>query len=37
MWGDGALFRAEVAFSPDAIEARPDFPLGICLADGVMF
>lgn len=37
MWGDGALFRAEVAFSPDAIEARPDFPLGIYLADGVMF
>lgn len=37
MWGDGALFRAEVAFSPDAIETRPDFPLGIYLADSVMF
>jgi hypothetical protein len=37
MWGDGALFRAEIAFSPEAIEARPDFPLGIYLADGVMF
>jgi hypothetical protein len=37
MWGDGALFRAEVAYSPDAFEASPRFPLGIYLADGVMF
>jgi hypothetical protein len=37
MWGDGALFRAEIAYSPDAVETNPRFPLGIYLADGVMF
>jgi hypothetical protein len=37
MWGDGALFRAEIAYSPDAAESSPRFPLGVYLADGVMF
>src|SRR5262249_35850089 len=37
MWGDGAIFRAELAYSPDAVETSPRFPLGFYLADGVMF
>lgn len=37
LWGEGALFRAELAYSPDAVEANPSFPIGFYLADGVMF
>jgi hypothetical protein len=37
MWGESAVFRLELAFSPDAVEANPRFPIGLYLADGVMF
>lgn len=37
MWGEGALFRVELAYSPDSVRANPSFPLGLYLADGVMF
>ncbi len=37
MWGESAVFRLELAFSPDAVEANPRFPVGLYLADGVMF
>jgi hypothetical protein len=37
LWGESALFRIEAAYSPDAVEANPNFPLGLYLADGVMF
>ncbi len=45
-WGAGgalfiqlneALFRAELAYSPDAHEVSPSFPFGFYLMDGVMF
>jgi outer membrane protein assembly factor BamA len=36
-WGQAAIFRAEVAYSPDAAALNRGFPLGIYVADGVMF
>jgi hypothetical protein len=36
-WGEAAIFRAEVAYSPDAISENPRFPVGIYVADGLMF
>lgn len=45
-WGAGgalyiqlneALFRAELAYSPDAAAVNPSFPFGFYLMDGVMF
>jgi Omp85 superfamily domain len=36
-WGEAAIFRVEVAYSPDAESANPGFPLGIYVADGLMF
>jgi len=36
-WGSAAIFRVELAYSPDAVEANPRFPLGLYIADGVMF
>jgi hypothetical protein len=36
-WGQAAVFRVELAYSPDAVEANPRFPLGLYIADGVMF
>lgn len=45
-WGTGgalyvqlneALFRAELAYSPDAAQVSPSFPFGFYLMDGVMF
>ena len=45
-WGAGgalylqfneALFRAELAYSPDAAAVSPSFPFGFYLMDGVMF
>jgi len=35
-WGQAAVFRAEAAYSPDATANR-GFPLGIYVAEGVMF
>jgi hypothetical protein len=37
IWGQAAVFRAEVAYSPDAVSENPSLPLGIYVADGVMF
>ena len=36
-WGQAAVFRLEVAYSPDAASENPGFPLGIYVEDGVMF
>ncbi|HWZ89876.1 MAG TPA: BamA/TamA family outer membrane protein [Polyangiaceae bacterium] len=36
-WGQAAVFRLEVAYSPDAKSENPGFPLGIYVEDGVMF
>jgi hypothetical protein len=37
LWGQAALFRVEVAYSPDARSGNPGLPLGIYVEDGVMF
>jgi hypothetical protein len=37
LWGQAAIFRMEVAYSPDAEAENPGFPLGIYVEDGVMF
>ncbi len=37
MWGQAAVFRLEVAYSPDAKSENPTLPLGIYVEDGVMF
>jgi hypothetical protein len=36
-WGEAAIFRIEVAYSPDAVSENPGFPVGIYLSDGAMF
>ncbi len=36
-WGQAAIFRMEVAYSPDAVSENPGFPVGIYVEDGVMF
>ena len=36
-WGQAAVFRLEVAYSPDAISENPGLPIGIYVEDGVMF
>ncbi|MBK8212533.1 MAG: BamA/TamA family outer membrane protein [Myxococcales bacterium] len=37
LWGQAALFRAEIAYSPDANIANPGFPAAIYVADDVIF
>lgn len=37
LWGQAALFRIEVAYSPDQEAFNPGFPIGIYVEDGVMF
>jgi hypothetical protein len=37
LWGQAALFRLEVAYSPDAVSKNPGFPVGIYVEDGTMF
>jgi hypothetical protein len=37
LWGQAALFRIEVAYSPDQVAENPGFPVGIYVEDGVMF
>jgi outer membrane protein assembly factor BamA len=37
VWGQAAVFRIEVAYSPDATSENPNLPLGIYVEDGVMF
>jgi hypothetical protein len=36
-WGEAAIFRLEVAYSPDAVSENPNLPIGIYVADGMMF
>jgi len=36
-WGQAAVFRLEVAYSPDAVSENPGFPVGVYVEDGVMF
>ncbi len=36
-WGEAAIFRIEAAYSPDAESENPGFPIGIYVADGLMF
>ncbi|HEX4475494.1 MAG TPA: BamA/TamA family outer membrane protein [Polyangiaceae bacterium] len=36
-WGQAAVFRIEVAYSPDATSENPGFPFGVYVEDGVMF
>jgi hypothetical protein len=37
LWGQAALFRIDVAYSPDQVAENPGFPVGIYVEDGVMF
>jgi hypothetical protein len=37
VWGQAAVFRVEIAYSPDARAGNPGLPLGIYVEDGVMF
>lgn len=36
-WGQAAVFRLEVAYSPDAVSENPRLPIGVYVEDGVMF
>lgn len=36
-WGQAALFRIDVAYSPDQVAENPRFPLGLYVEEGVMF
>lgn len=36
-WGEAAIFRVEVAYSPDAVAENPSLPIGIYVSDGLMF
>jgi hypothetical protein len=37
LWGQAAMFRVEVAYSPDASSVDPGLPLGIYVNDGLSF
>ena len=37
LWGQAALFRIDVAYSPDAAAENPKFPVGLYVSDGTMF
>jgi hypothetical protein len=37
IWDTAALFRVDVAYSPDAMAANPGFPVGIYVQEGLMF
>lgn len=36
-WGEAAIFRMDVAYSPDAAQQSPGFPFGVYVQDGTMF
>jgi hypothetical protein len=36
-WGQAAIFRVDVAYSPDAVAENSSLPLGIYVQDGMMF
>jgi len=37
LWGQAAMFRLDVAYSPDATSENPGLPLGIYIEDGLSF
>jgi len=37
LWGQAAIFRIDVAYSPDAAAENPSFPVGFYVEDGTMF
>jgi hypothetical protein len=37
LWGQAAIFRIDVAYSPDAAAENPHFPVGFYVEDGTMF
>jgi outer membrane protein assembly factor BamA len=37
LWGQAAMFRLDVAYSPDATSENPGFPFGIYIEDGLSF
>jgi hypothetical protein len=37
LWGQAAMFRLEVAYSPDAVSENPNFPVGLYIEDGLSF
>jgi outer membrane protein assembly factor BamA len=37
LWGQAAMLRIEVAYSPDAVAENPTLPLGIYVEDNIMF
>ncbi len=37
LWGQAAMFRLDVAYSPDAVALNPGLPLAIYVEDGVSF
>jgi hypothetical protein len=37
MWGEAAIFRVDVAYSPEAVAENPGLPVGIYVQDGMMF
>ncbi|HEY8091764.1 MAG TPA: BamA/TamA family outer membrane protein [Polyangiaceae bacterium] len=37
LWGQAAMFRIDVAYSPDAVSENPGFPVGIYIEDGLSF
>jgi hypothetical protein len=37
LWGQAAIFRIDVAYSPDAAAENPHFPVGLYVEDGTMF
>jgi hypothetical protein len=36
-WGQAAIFRVDVAYSPDALAENSSLPLGVYVQDGMMF
>jgi hypothetical protein len=36
-WGEAAIFRVDVAYSPEAVAENPNLPVGIYVQDGMMF
>lgn len=37
IWGEAAVIRVEMAYSPDALSANPGLPIGLYVADGHAF
>jgi hypothetical protein len=37
LWGQAAMLRIEMAYSPDAVSENPTLPVGIYVEDGTMF